>query len=33
MIVIEPPTRTAQTWLFDGWPDAYAVEKGGENAR
>jgi uncharacterized protein YndB with AHSA1/START domain len=23
---IEPPTRTAQTWLFDGWPDAPAVE-------
>jgi len=23
---IEPPTRTAQTWLFDGWPEAHAVE-------
>ncbi len=23
---IEPPTRTTQTWLFDGWPDAHAVE-------
>jgi uncharacterized protein YndB with AHSA1/START domain len=23
---IEPPTRTAQTWLFEGWPDAEAVE-------
>jgi uncharacterized protein YndB with AHSA1/START domain len=23
---VEPPTRTAQTWLFDGWPDAQAVE-------
>jgi uncharacterized protein YndB with AHSA1/START domain len=23
---IEAPTRTAQTWLFDGWPDAPAVE-------
>ena len=23
---VEPPTRTAQTWLFDGWPDAEAVE-------
>jgi uncharacterized protein YndB with AHSA1/START domain len=23
---IEAPTRTAQTWLFDGWPDAQAVE-------
>ena len=22
----EPPTRTIQTWLFDGWPDAEAVE-------
>ncbi len=21
---IEPPTRIAQTWLFDGWPDAHA---------
>jgi uncharacterized protein YndB with AHSA1/START domain len=23
---IEPPTRIVQTWLFDGWPDADAVE-------
>ncbi|HXW80895.1 MAG TPA: SRPBCC domain-containing protein [Acidimicrobiales bacterium] len=23
---VEPPTRTVQTWLFDGWPDADAVE-------
>jgi uncharacterized protein YndB with AHSA1/START domain len=23
---IEPPTRVAQTWLFEGWPDAEAVE-------
>jgi uncharacterized protein YndB with AHSA1/START domain len=23
---IEPPTRTVQTWLFEGWPDAEAVE-------
>jgi len=23
---IEAPTRTVQTWLFDGWPDAEAVE-------
>jgi uncharacterized protein YndB with AHSA1/START domain len=23
---IEPPTRTVQTWLFEGWPDADAVE-------
>lgn len=23
---IEPPTRSIQTWLFDGWPDAHAVE-------
>lgn len=23
---IEPPTRTVQTWIFDGWPDAEAVE-------
>jgi hypothetical protein len=21
-----PPTRTVETWLFDGWPDAEAVE-------
>jgi uncharacterized protein YndB with AHSA1/START domain len=23
---IEPPTRMVQTWLFEGWPDADAVE-------
>ena len=23
---IEPPNRTVQTWLFEGWPDAHAVE-------
>jgi uncharacterized protein YndB with AHSA1/START domain len=23
---VEPPSRTAQTWLFEGWPDAHAVE-------
>jgi hypothetical protein len=23
---VEPPTRTVQTWLYDGWPDAEAVE-------
>ena len=23
---IEPPTRIVQTWLFEGWPDADAVE-------
>jgi uncharacterized protein YndB with AHSA1/START domain len=23
---IEPPTRTVATWLFEGWPDAHAVE-------
>jgi uncharacterized protein YndB with AHSA1/START domain len=23
---VEPPTRTVQTWLFDGWPDTEAVE-------
>ena len=23
---VEPPTRTVQTWLFDGGPDAEAVE-------
>ncbi|MDQ6686783.1 MAG: hypothetical protein M3Z50_04100 [Actinomycetota bacterium] len=23
---VEPPTRTVRTWLFDGWPDADAVE-------
>ena len=23
---VEPPTRTVETWLYDGWPDAEAVE-------
>jgi len=23
---IEPPTRTVETWRFEGWPDAEAVE-------
>jgi uncharacterized protein YndB with AHSA1/START domain len=23
---VEPPFRTVQTWLFEGWPDAEAVE-------
>lgn len=23
---VDRPTRTVQTWLFDGWPDAEAVE-------
>ena len=23
---VEPPTRTVRTWLFEGWPDAHAVE-------
>jgi len=23
---VEPPTRTVQTWRFEGWPDADAVE-------
>jgi len=23
---IEPPIRTVETWLYDGWPDADAVE-------
>ena len=23
---VEPPTRTVQTWLFEGWPEAEAVE-------
>ena len=25
-LTIEPPLRTVQTWLFEGWPDAEAVE-------
>lgn len=23
---VDPPTRTVATWLFEGWPDAHAVE-------
>jgi uncharacterized protein YndB with AHSA1/START domain len=23
---IEPPTRTVETWVFEGWPDVEAVE-------
>ena len=23
---VEPPTRTVETWLFEGWPDAEAVQ-------
>jgi uncharacterized protein YndB with AHSA1/START domain len=23
---VEPPTRTVETWLFEGWPDAHVVE-------
>jgi uncharacterized protein YndB with AHSA1/START domain len=23
---VEPPTRMVETWLFEGWPDAEAVE-------
>jgi uncharacterized protein YndB with AHSA1/START domain len=23
---IEPPTRTVQTWIYDGWPDSEALE-------
>src|SRR5262249_42674109 len=23
---VEPPARTAETWLFDGWPEAEALE-------
>jgi len=23
---VEPPHRTVETWVFDGWPDAEAVE-------
>ena len=25
-LAVEPPNRTVQTWLFEGWPDAEAVE-------
>ena len=23
---VEPPTRTVETWLFESWPDAEAIE-------
>ena len=23
---VEPPTKVVETWLFDGWPDAEAVQ-------
>lgn len=23
---VEPPTRTVATWLFEGWPNAHAIE-------
>ena len=23
---VEPPTRTVETWMFEGWPDVEAVE-------
>ncbi len=23
---VVPPTRTVETWLFEGWPDAHAIE-------
>ncbi len=23
---VEPPTRTVETWLFEGWPGAEAIE-------
>jgi uncharacterized protein YndB with AHSA1/START domain len=23
---VQPPTRTVATWLFEGWPEAHAVE-------
>jgi uncharacterized protein YndB with AHSA1/START domain len=23
---VEPPIRTVATWLFEGWPDAHAIE-------
>ncbi|MGC2485159.1 MAG: SRPBCC domain-containing protein [Acidimicrobiales bacterium] len=25
-LFVEPPTRSVQTWRFDGWPDVEAVE-------
>jgi uncharacterized protein YndB with AHSA1/START domain len=27
-LAVERPTRTVQTWLFDGWPDAETVDDG-----
>ena len=26
LLEVEPPTRTVETWLFEGWPDAWADE-------
>ena len=23
---VGPPIRTVETWLYDGWPDAEAIE-------
>ena len=25
-VAVEPPTRTVETWLYDGWPGVEAVE-------
>ena len=25
-LAVEPPTRTVETWLFEGWPNAEAIE-------
>ena len=25
-VEVEPPARIVQTWLFEGWPDAHALE-------
>ena len=25
-LVVDPPIRTVKTWLFEGWPDAEAIE-------
>ncbi len=25
-LAVEPPTRTVETWLFEGWPNAHTVE-------
>ena len=30
---IEPPTRTVETWLFEGWPHLEAVETGTARGR